>query len=103
MGRSAVLLLVVVLVFAACSSPPRPEVPPAPAPRAATTLAEELRRDLYAFADDSMLGRSAETPNAARAARFIAAKLKAAGFVAHRVPHNIGHNQWRMTFVAKAS
>jgi len=30
-------------------------------------------------------------------------KLKAAGFVAHRAPHNIGHNQWRMTFVARAS
>jgi hypothetical protein len=42
-------------------------------------MAEELRRDLFAFADDSMLGRSAETPNGARAARFIAAQLRAAG------------------------
>ena len=76
MGRSAVLLLVVVLVVVTgCSSPPRSEVSPSPAPRAAPTLADDLRRDLYAFADDSMLGRSAETPNAARAARFIAAKL----------------------------
>lgn len=42
-------------------------------------MEEDLRRDLYAFADDSMLGRSAESPNAARAARFIAAKLEGAG------------------------
>ncbi len=76
MGRSAVLLLA---VAAACASPPRSEVPPATTGPAAPTMAEELRRDLFAFADDSMLGRSAETPNAARAARFIAAKLQAAG------------------------
>jgi Peptidase family M28 len=76
MGRSAALLLVVI---AGCSSQPRSEVPPAPARTPAPTMADDLRRDLFAFADDSMLGRSAETPNAARAARFIAAKLKAAG------------------------
>jgi len=29
------------------------------------------------------------------------AKLKAAGFSATRAPRNIGHNQWRMTFLAK--
>jgi hypothetical protein len=80
MGRSAVLLLVVVLaIVAGCASPPRSGVPPAPAPSAAPTMVDDLRRDLFAFADDSMLGRSAETPNAARAARFIAAKLQAAG------------------------
>jgi len=28
-------------------------------------------------------------------------KLKAAGFAAIRAPRNIGHNQWRMTFLAK--
>ena len=79
MGRSAVLLLVVVLVIVGCASPPRSGAPPAPAPSTASTMVEDLRRDLFAFADDSMLGRSAETPNAARAARFIAAKLQAAG------------------------
>jgi hypothetical protein len=79
MGRSAVLLLVVVLVVAGCGSPARSGAPPAPARPVAPTMAEDLRRDLFAFSDDSMLGRSAETPNAARAARFIAAKLQAAG------------------------
>ena len=29
------------------------------------------------------------------------AKLKAAGFAAQRAPRNIGHNQWRMTFLAR--
>ncbi len=28
-------------------------------------------------------------------------KLKAAGFAAQRAPRNIGHNQWRMTFLAR--
>ncbi|HEY1312186.1 MAG TPA: methyltransferase domain-containing protein [Pseudolabrys sp.] len=31
----------------------------------------------------------------------ILAKLKAAGFAAQRAPRNIGHNQWRMTFLAR--
>ncbi|HEV7704676.1 MAG TPA: M28 family peptidase [Gemmatimonadaceae bacterium] len=76
MRRSAVLLLV---VAAGCTSPPRTEAAPAPAPNAVPSMAADLRRDLFAFSDDSMLGRSAETPNAARAARFIAARLKEAG------------------------
>ena len=29
------------------------------------------------------------------------AKLSAAGFAAVRARHNIGHNQWRMTFLAQ--
>jgi len=29
------------------------------------------------------------------------AKLKAAGYAASRAPRNIGHNQWRMTFLAR--
>ena len=28
-------------------------------------------------------------------------KLKAAGYAASRAPRNIGHNQWRMTFLAR--
>ena len=31
------------------------------------------------------------------------AKLKAAGFTARRAPRNIGHNPWRMTFLARTS
>jgi SAM-dependent methyltransferase len=31
------------------------------------------------------------------------ARLRAAGFVAQRAKHNIGHNQWRMTFLARPS
>ena len=76
MRRSAVLLLA---VTSSCATPPRTATRPAPAAAPPPTMAENLRRDLYAFADDSMLGRSAETPNGARAARFIAAQLEAAG------------------------
>src|ERR1700761_2932689 len=32
----------------------------------------------------------------------MSAKLAAAGFTASRAPQNIGHNPWRMTFVARA-
>ena len=28
-------------------------------------------------------------------------RLKAAGFTAKRAERNIGHNQWRMTFLAR--
>ena len=31
----------------------------------------------------------------------IASKLAAAGFAATQAPRNIGHNPWRMTFVAR--
>ncbi len=30
------------------------------------------------------------------------AKLEATGFAAKRAPRNIGHNRWRMTFLARA-
>ena len=30
-------------------------------------------------------------------------RLRAAGFTARRAPRNIGHNQWRMTFLARRS
>ncbi len=76
MRSSAVLLLA---VAASCSSPPRTDARPAPAPAPPPTMASDLKRDLYAFADDSMLGRSAETVNGVRAARFVASELRAAG------------------------
>jgi hypothetical protein len=76
MRRSALLLLAAAAV--GCAPSPRPEARPVSAPPAPAMVAE-LRSNLFAFADDSFLGRSAETPNAARAARFIAAKLAALG------------------------
>ena len=47
--------------------------------RSATIASAELRRDLYAFADDSMRGRETGTPDAARAAVFIAHRLARLG------------------------
>jgi hypothetical protein len=41
--------------------------------------ATELRRDLYAFADDSMRGRETGTPDAFRAARFLADRVRRLG------------------------
>ena len=64
----------------------RPRRRPAHAGRAATRRAHAMRsrrqdiaRDLRAFADDSMLGRNAETGDAVRAARFLAARAAAIG------------------------
>ncbi len=39
----------------------------------------ELRRDLYAFADDSMRGRETGTPDADRAARYLAQRVERLG------------------------
>src|SRR5262245_20498027 len=69
--RRAVLLLV---LLAACASGSRSG--------AGTLLpisAAELRRDLVAFAADSMGGREAGTPNELRAARFLVNRLIALG------------------------
>jgi hypothetical protein len=69
------------MLAAACAAPPRT----APAPAAAAPLAlgavtaEELRRDLCAFADDSMRGRETATEDAARAMRFLVARLEKLG------------------------
>lgn len=62
-------------------------VPPVPAPAPSPVVvpntpgpnAAELRRDLFAFADDSMRGRETGTPDARRAAVFIADRLAALG------------------------
>lgn len=77
---------VAALAAAGCG-PPAPVNAPAPtaAPAAAAPRARDaittadLRRDLAAFADDSMLGRNAETGDAVRAARFLATRAAAAG------------------------
>lgn len=69
------------LAALACGRAPAPA--PAPAPTVALEsgppTATELRRDLFAFADDSMRGRETGTPDARRAAQFIAARLQALG------------------------
>lgn len=66
---------------AACSSRTSqiaPSTSAAPAGGAAIS-ANELRRDLFVFASDSFGGRSTGTPYAAKAARFLATRLKALG------------------------
>jgi hypothetical protein len=57
-------------------------VTPPPVPAAAPSgeiSAEELRRDLYAFAADSMAGRETGTGAATRAARFLAERIQRLG------------------------
>jgi hypothetical protein len=72
---------VILLLAAACAAPPR--TTPAPVTAAPLALgavtAEELRRDLYAFADDSMRGRETATEDAARAMRFLVGRLEELG------------------------
>lgn len=80
--RSVPLAAFAAIAVLACSTPsaPPPAAPaPAPAAGVATINSADLKRDLYAFADDSMLGRDAETGDAVRAARWIAAHAEAAG------------------------
>ena len=43
------------------------------------TSAGAMRRDLYAFSDDSMRGRRTGTPDALRAARFLVERVRALG------------------------
>ena len=67
------------LALAGCSAAPRAPAPaPLPAPAGEVT-ADELRRDLYAFADDSMRGRETGTEDATRAARLIVRRVEALG------------------------
>ena len=83
MSRSAALL---VLIALGCTSvaplpPPPPPAVPAPVtlpPPPANPMAmrpDELRRDLTMFSADEFRGREAGTPDAARAAKFIAERL----------------------------
>ena len=58
------------------------QAPVRPTPEVVTS--EELRRDLFAFADDSMRGRETGTPDATRAAAFIASRLAPAWAGARR-------------------
>jgi hypothetical protein len=79
MRRSVVAM---VLLGVGCATPPR--TAPAPSPTAAAppigmATAEELRRDVYAFADDSMQGRETGSEGAARAMRFLVDRLQRLG------------------------
>src|SRR3982750_694725 len=78
--RRAVLALLLAgsgCASAARTSPTTPVAAEAPPVGAAT--AEELRRDLYAFADDSMRGRETGTEDATRAMRFLVGRLTQLG------------------------
>ena len=77
MRRAVVALLALGI---GCTAPPR--TLPAPvraAPAIGAVTADELRRDLFAFADDSMHGRETGTEDAARAMRFLVDRLKQLG------------------------
>ena len=75
------LAIIAALAAGACAAPAPPAAPPAPVPAGGVTTISgaDLASDLYAFADDSMRGRDAETGDAVRAARFLAARAAAAG------------------------
>jgi hypothetical protein len=75
--RVAALLFLASGCSSAARTAPAPVVEAPPLVGAVT--AEELRRDLYAFADDSMRGRETGTEDATRAARFLAARLERLG------------------------
>jgi hypothetical protein len=80
--------LILVITLAACARAATPVEGPEPAPAtpaaaaapgAAAISADGLRRDLFAFAADSMMGRETGTDGAIKAARFLADRLRAAG------------------------
>ncbi|CAN5513355.1 M20/M25/M40 family metallo-hydrolase [soil metagenome] len=73
--------VVAALALAACSAPRTIPAPlPVPAIDASGDIsADELRRDLFAFADDSMRGRETGTPDADRAATYLTKRLERLG------------------------
>jgi len=75
------LVFALVLAGVGCAAPSRTVPPPAAAaaPVVGAVTAEELRRDLYAFADDSMRGRETGTDDATRAMRFLADRVQRLG------------------------
>ena len=77
MRRAVVALLALGI---GCTAPPRTLPTPATAaPAIGAATAEELRRDLYAFAHDSMHGRETGTEDATRAMRFLVDRLTQLG------------------------
>ncbi|MDB4882132.1 MAG: hypothetical protein JWL95_898 [Gemmatimonadetes bacterium] len=68
------------LLLAACGGAPTVVVPPTPVPTPQGEIsADELRRDLSAFAADSMRGRETGTDDADRAARFLVSRVQRLG------------------------
>src|SRR3954471_13679075 len=71
-------LIAMVTTFAC--SPPKPLPPPEPETGLSGDITpDELRRDLFAFAADSMRGRETGTADADRAARFLAKRVERMG------------------------
>ncbi|MEP6621292.1 MAG: M28 family peptidase [bacterium] len=77
MNRPRALWLL--MATAACAGAPQPAPVAAVVTPTGEISAEELRRDLSAFADDSMRGRETGTEDANRAARFIARRVERLG------------------------
>ncbi len=78
--RRAVLALLLAGIGCASAARTSPTTPvAAEAPPVGQVTAEELRRDLYAFADDSMRGRETGTEDATRAMRFLVERLTKLG------------------------
>ncbi|HEX7981492.1 MAG TPA: M20/M25/M40 family metallo-hydrolase [Gemmatimonadaceae bacterium] len=75
MRRSVLALLLAGIGCASAARTTSAPVAPAAPPVGAVT-SEELRRDLYAFADDSMRGRETGTEDANRAMHFLAERVK---------------------------
>ena len=70
--------VVISLVLLAACAPAAPTVAPNTGPVRAVS-ADELRRDVFDFAADSMMGRETGSPGATKAARFIGQRLATLG------------------------
>jgi hypothetical protein len=77
--RRGVMISLLVVGTGCSSGAHTAPAPAAESPVVGGVTSEELRRDLYAFADDSMRGRETGTPDAARAARFLTERLRRLG------------------------
>lgn len=78
MHRWTVVFAVLAPLLSACAGA-TPTTSPTTGAGIVPVTAEELRRDLHAFAADSMGGRETGTPNELRAARFLATRLASLG------------------------
>jgi hypothetical protein len=79
MTRRLPLVALLAVVAAACSSTPSPSPAAAPDARDGAISATDLRTRLYAYADDSMRGRQAGTPDNIRSTAWIAEQARRIG------------------------